>query len=68
VPPPVMTAIFPAKSFMGFAHLSVHAVSDRPPDLMFTWQRAATQAASHVLAARVFGGTGDYRASQMSNL
>jgi hypothetical protein len=35
---------------------------------MFTLQRAATQAASHVLAARVFGGTGDYRASQMSNL
>jgi hypothetical protein len=35
---------------MGFAHLSVHAVSDRPPDLMFTWQRAAMQAASHALA------------------
>jgi hypothetical protein len=51
VPPPVMTAVFPAKSFMGFAHLSVNAVSDRPPDVMFTWRRAATQAASQASAA-----------------
>jgi hypothetical protein len=63
VPPPVMTAIFPAKSFMGFAHLSVDAVSDRPPDLMFTRLRAAAQGAGHAL-----GGGSDDLASEMSNL
>jgi hypothetical protein len=48
---------------MGFAHLSVDAVSDRPPDLMFTRLRAAAQGAGHAL-----GGGSDDLASEMSNL
>src|SRR6202161_2711865 len=39
------------KILHGVRSSSVHAVSDRPPDVMFTWRRAATQAASQASAA-----------------